>query len=65
MGHPAHYHNVKYVADELDKMGHRIVFVARSKDVLFNLLEGCKHKTIFLKGRNSNSKLGLKQKNSQ
>ena len=59
MGHPAHYHNVKCVADTLAKKGHKIIFVARQKDVLFDLLKNVGYKTYFLKERKSNAKLGL------
>ncbi len=59
MGHPAHYHNVKFVARDLHDQGHKIIFVARAKDVLFQLLNGIPYKTIYLKGRNSSSKAGL------
>lgn len=59
MGHPAHYHNVKHVAGELNAKGHRIIFVARKKDVLFELLDKVPFKTIYLNARNSSGKLGL------
>ncbi|MFT7613335.1 MAG: putative glycosyltransferase [Parvicellaceae bacterium] len=59
MGHPAHYHNVKFVAKTLSEKGHRIIYVARKKDVLFELLEGVEFKTIYLKARHSSSRLGL------
>lgn len=59
MGHPAHYHNVKHLADDLSQKGHQILFVAREKDVLFKLLEGCSYETIYLKPKTSNSTIAL------
>lgn len=40
LGHPAHWHNVKVVCARLKAKGHKIVVVARQKDVLLDLLEG-------------------------
>ncbi len=39
MGHPAHYHNVKFLIARLLELGHEVKVVARGKDVLFDLLE--------------------------
>ncbi|MBL4706572.1 MAG: hypothetical protein JKY54_18735 [Flavobacteriales bacterium] len=47
------------MAKTLNDKGHRIIYVARKKDVLFELLENVPYKTIYLKARNSQSKLGL------
>lgn len=38
MGHPAHYHNVSVAARMLADAGHAILFVARDKDVLVELV---------------------------
>ena len=47
LGHPAHYHNVVHVAKALKAKGHQILFVARQKDVLFDLLKDTPFETIF------------------
>lgn len=39
IGHPAHYHNVKNLTLRLQALGHRVLWVARGKDVLFELLD--------------------------
>ena len=49
IGHPAHYHNLKFVSQELSDKGHEIIWVVREKDVLFNLLDEVKFKTYFIK----------------
>ena len=49
LGHPAHYHNVSVVIQQLSAKGYNIVLVARAKDVLFELLEGLPYKIIYLK----------------
>lgn len=59
LGHPAHYHNLKLVARELESQGCEVLFVARQKDVLFRLLEESTIKTVDLPARTSTSKLGL------
>lgn len=59
LGHPAHYHNISNVIKELDSEGYRIVLVARSKDVLFDLLEGLPFKIIFLPEKKGKGKLAL------
>ncbi len=59
MGHPAHYHNIKHVADGLTDLGHKIVMVARKKDVLFDLLKDCPYPIEYLGARKSKSKVGL------
>jgi hypothetical protein len=59
LGHPAHYHNVSVVIRKLSEQGFRVVLVARSKDVLFELLEGVPYEIIFLKPRKGKSKLSL------
>lgn len=59
LGHPAHYHNLKIVANKLREAGCEVLFVARQKDVLFDLIKNSPIKTIFLPARKSKSKLGL------
>ena len=59
MGHPAHYHNIKHVIDSLSDKGHKILLVARQKDVLFSLLEDVTYDIEFLGERKSKSKSGL------
>lgn len=58
LGHPAHWHNVKVVCASLHKNGHRVVLVAREKDVLFKLLEGVPYEIEMLPARKRSSKLG-------
>ncbi len=59
MGHPAHYHNFKNVAPRLRDRGHEVLFVARGKDVLFDLLEGEKNEVIRLPARQPSGKIAL------
>jgi predicted glycosyltransferase len=59
MGHPAHYHNVRVAADRLAEAGHRILFVAREKDVLFDLLDGCAHRVRYMSERRGAGKARL------
>jgi predicted glycosyltransferase len=42
IGHPAHYHNVKWVSKMLQDKGHEVLWVVREKDVLFELVEDVK-----------------------
>ena len=58
LGHPAHWHNVKIVCARLHEKGHRVVLVAREKDVLFKLLEGVPYEIEMLPARKRSSKLG-------
>lgn len=59
LGHPAHYHNLKVVAAKLRDSGSEVLFVARQKDVLFDLIKNSSIETIFLPARKSNTKIGL------
>lgn len=59
MGHPAHYHNFKNVSARLREEGHQVLFVARGKDVLFDLLEGEPTETVRLQARKPSGKIGL------
>lgn len=58
IGHPAHYHNLKFVSQELSDKGHEIIWVVREKDVLFNLLDEVKFKTYFIKEKAPKGKWG-------
>ncbi len=51
IGHPAHYHNIKFVSQNLKEKGHEIIWIVREKDVLFQLVEGTAFKTYFIKER--------------
>lgn len=59
LGHPAHYHNISNVINELNSEGHRIILVARSKDVLFDLLKGLPFEIVFLPEKKGKGKLAL------
>jgi hypothetical protein len=59
MGHPAHFHNIKIVANNLYQKGWEVVFVARGKDVLFNLLENLPYTIYKLPEKTSSSKSAL------
>lgn len=59
LGHPAHYHNVSVVIQQLSAKGFNIVLVARAKDVLFELLEGLPYKIIYLKPKKGKGKISL------
>jgi len=59
LGHPAHYHNVSVVIQQLEEKGYHIVLVARAKDVLFELLESLPYQIIYLKPKKWKGKLSL------
>lgn len=59
MGHPAHYHNVKVVMDQLNEKGHEILVVGREKDVLMDLLKDVPYQKWFFAGKKDNSKFQL------
>ncbi len=59
LGHPAHYHNVSVVIQQLSAKGYDIVLVARAKDVLFELLEGLPYKIRYLKPKKGKGKVSL------
>lgn len=59
MGHPAHYHNVSVVMDQLKQKGHEILTVGREKDVLLDLMQEVPYSKVFLPGKRGNSKFVL------
>lgn len=59
MGHPAHYHNVKHVINELLAEGHEVKVVARAKDVLFDLLSEQDWDIVKLDERTGQGKMGI------
>jgi predicted glycosyltransferase len=59
MGHPAHYHNVKHSINILLQKGNEVKVVARSKDVLFDLLSEQNWDVVRLQERKQQGKLGL------
>lgn len=59
LGHPAHFHNISKVIEQLSAKGKRVILVARGKDVLFDLLEGLPYEIIYLKPRAGTGKLSL------
>jgi hypothetical protein len=59
LGHPAHYHNVSKVIEQLSNKGYEIILVARKKDVLFDLLRDLPYKIIYLDARVGQNKLAL------
>lgn len=59
MGHPAHYHNFKNVATRLRSEGHDVLYVARGKDVLFDLLDGDDTEMVRLPARRPSGKAAL------
>ena len=59
LGHPAHYHNISVVIQQLSEQGCRIVLVARGKDVLFQLLEGLPYEISYLPPKKGTGKLSL------
>ncbi len=59
LGHPAHYLNVSVAADLLAEKGHDILFVARDKDVLFQLVKDTPYPKVYLEGRRGTGKAAL------
>lgn len=58
LGHPAHYHYFSHIIGMLANKGHRILLVAREKDVLGELLKDCSFETVMLPPRRAHSKTG-------
>lgn len=48
LGHPAHFHNIKNIASGLKAKGHKVLIVARDKDVLLELLSNSEFDFISL-----------------
>jgi len=59
LGHPAHFYNVSQVINRLQSAGHSIVFYARGKDVLFNIIDKLPFKIYRTKYIVSNNKIGF------
>lgn len=59
LGHPAHYHNFKNPVNKLINKGHKVLIVARAKDVLFDLLESENWEVVKFPERSSYSKAGI------
>ena len=59
VGHPAHFHFTRVVAGELADKGHAVLLVARDKDVLFDLLDGCSLPVVKFRGKKKAGKIGL------
>ncbi len=61
LGHPAHYHMLKFVAQNLENKGHSVEFVIKEKDILQQLLIKGGHTYTIIRGkeRKSSSILGL------
>lgn len=59
LGHPAHYLNVSVVIDHLARRGHRILLVAREKDVLFDLIKDLPYPKKLLRRRKSERSYAL------
>ncbi len=58
IGHPAHYHNIKWVSKQLKEKGHRLLWVVREKDVLFELVEGESYEITYIKEKAPKDKWG-------
>jgi predicted glycosyltransferase len=58
IGHPAHYHNFFHVSNSLSEKGHKVVWVVREKDVLFQLTEGNPFKTYYIRETPPKNKWG-------
>lgn len=59
VGHPAHYHNIRNLCNELEKEGFSILIVAREKDVLYKLLENCPYEVVLIKAGKGKKKLNV------
>jgi uncharacterized protein len=56
LNHPAHFHLFKYVAKELSKNGHKLLFVYKQKDILEELLMNFEFDSIRISEKSSTSK---------
>lgn len=60
LGHPAHFHYFKHMAQNLETNGHHVFFAIKEKDVLRQLMDNAGlHYTIVRESRTSKSKLAL------
>ena len=61
LNHPAHFHLFKNPIKELKKRGHEVQILAKTKDILIELLEeeGLEYENFLPKGRKDNSKTSM------
>lgn len=59
LGHPAHFHMLKYVASNLKRDGHEVFFVIKKKDILENLCKEAGFEYSKIRDNRSDSKWGL------
>ena len=59
LGHPAHFHLFKNVAENLKNKGHNVSFVIKQKDILCQLLDEAELSYCTIREGRSNSKWGM------
>ncbi len=59
LGHPAHFHNLKIVAYNLQAAGHNVYFAIKQKDILEDLCKEAGYPYFKLREKRGNSKLAL------
>lgn len=59
LGHPAHFHMLKYTASNLKRDGHQVFFVIKKKDILENLCQEAGFEYSKIRESRSDSKWGL------
>ncbi len=59
LGHPAHFHLLKNVANNLKKNGHNVFFVIKKKDILAQLLDDAGYQYTSIREGRTTSKFGL------
>ena len=59
VGHPAHYHYLKFVAKNLAERGHNVHFVVKKKDILEDLMKEAGLDYTLIRENRGDSKLSL------
>ena len=59
LGHPAHFHNLKHVAENLKRDGYNVYFAIKEKDILETLCKDAGYEYYKLREGRGNSKLAL------
>ena len=59
LGHPAHFHMLKYAGEELKNHGHEVFFVIKKKDILETLCQNAGFEYFKIREGRTGSKFGL------
>lgn len=59
LGHPAHYHMLKYPAKQWQEKGHQVLFVIKKKDILERLLQDAGFSYTVIREDRKNNLMGM------